>query len=201
MTGAPGRNPDWPAAPSGAFQECPAHTPRTRAGARRGCRRPPGMSGKYPPLVAISRREAVGGSLCNRPECLRPAGAQARGALSVLPAVVQARDEQLRRQSFAEFSSADNIRDTFKVMLGRWTMVARTYGAKVRESEGRPPWRAQYRPNHAQTRTRNQSVDRRHVEMDSYKGDIINDIAPTPEARAFPIPRVCCRPTRRPRPR
>jgi 3-deoxy-7-phosphoheptulonate synthase len=35
------------------------------------------------------------------------------------------------------------------------------------------------------------------VELPSYRGDIINDIAPsTPEAR-IPIRRACCRPTHR----
>jgi 3-deoxy-7-phosphoheptulonate synthase len=77
-------------------------------------------------------------------------------------------------ESFAEFS-ADNIRDTFKVML-QMAMVL-TYGAKVPVIKvGRVAGQFA-KPRSAPTEMVN------GVEMDSYKGDIINDIAPTPEAR------------------
>ena len=80
-------------------------------------------------------------------------------------------------ESFAEFS-ADNIRDTFKVML-QMAMVL-TYGAKVPVVKvGRMAGQFA-KPRSAPTEVIG------GVEMDSYKGDIINDIAPTPEAR---IPR------------
>ena len=77
-------------------------------------------------------------------------------------------------ESFAEFS-ADNIRDTFKVML-QMAMVL-TYGAKVPVVKvGRMAGQFA-KPRSAPTEVIG------GVEMDSYKGDIINDIAPTPEAR------------------
>ncbi|MBF9047135.1 3-deoxy-7-phosphoheptulonate synthase class II [Rhodobacterales bacterium LSUCC0031] len=77
-------------------------------------------------------------------------------------------------ESFAEFS-ADNIRDTFKVML-QMAMVL-TYGAKVPVIKvGRVAGQFA-KPRSAPTEMVN------GVEMDSYKGDIINDIAATPEAR------------------
>ncbi|KPQ15886.1 MAG: 3-deoxy-7-phosphoheptulonate synthase AroF [Rhodobacteraceae bacterium HLUCCO18] len=77
-------------------------------------------------------------------------------------------------ESFAEFS-ADTIRDTFKVML-QMAMVL-TYGAKVPVVKvGRMAGQFA-KPRSAAT----EMVE--GVEMPSYKGDIINDIAPTPEAR------------------
>jgi 3-deoxy-7-phosphoheptulonate synthase len=77
-------------------------------------------------------------------------------------------------ESFAEFS-ADTIRDTFKVML-QMAMVL-TYGAKVPVVKvGRMAGQFA-KPRSAPT----EMVD--GVEMPSYKGDIINDIAPTMEAR------------------
>lgn len=77
-------------------------------------------------------------------------------------------------ESFAEFS-ADNIRDTFKVML-QMAMVL-TYGAKVPVIKvGRVAGQFA-KPRSAPTEVIG------GVEMDSYKGDIINDISPTPEAR------------------
>ena len=77
-------------------------------------------------------------------------------------------------ESFAEFS-ADNIRDTFKVLL-QMAMVL-TYGAKVPVIKlGRVAGQFA-KPRSAPTEVIG------GVEMDSYKGDIINDIAPTPEAR------------------
>jgi 3-deoxy-7-phosphoheptulonate synthase len=77
-------------------------------------------------------------------------------------------------ESFAEFS-ADNIRDTFKVML-QMAMVL-TYGAKVPVIKvGRVAGQFA-KPRSAPTEIVG------GIEMDSYKGDIINDIAPTPAAR------------------
>ncbi len=77
-------------------------------------------------------------------------------------------------ESFAEFS-ADNIRDTFKVML-QMAMVL-TYGAKVPVIKvGRMAGQFA-KPRSAPTEVIN------GVEMDSYKGDIINDIEATPAAR------------------
>jgi 3-deoxy-7-phosphoheptulonate synthase len=78
-------------------------------------------------------------------------------------------------ESFAEFS-ADTIRDTFKVML-QMAMVL-TYGAKVPVVKvGRMAGQFA-KPRSAPMEVVN------GVEMPSYKGDIINDIAPTPEARS-----------------
>jgi 3-deoxy-7-phosphoheptulonate synthase len=77
-------------------------------------------------------------------------------------------------ESFAEFS-ADAIRDTFKVML-QMAMVL-TYGAKVPVVKvGRMAGQFA-KPRSAPTEMVN------GVEMPSYKGDIINDIAPTMAAR------------------
>jgi 3-deoxy-7-phosphoheptulonate synthase len=82
-------------------------------------------------------------------------------------------------ESFAEFS-ADTIRDTFKVML-QMAMVL-TYGAKVPVVKvGRMAGQFA-KPRSTPTEMVN------GVEMPSYKGDIINDIAPTLEART-PDPR------------
>ena len=82
-------------------------------------------------------------------------------------------------ESFAEFS-ADTIRDTFKVLL-QMAMVL-TYGAKVPVVKvGRMAGQFA-KPRSAPTEMVN------GVEMPSYKGDIINDIAPTLEART-PDPR------------
>jgi 3-deoxy-7-phosphoheptulonate synthase len=73
-------------------------------------------------------------------------------------------------ESFAEFS-ADTIRDTFKVML-QMAMVL-TYGAKVPVVKvGRMAGQFA-KPRSAPTEMVN------GVEMPSYKGDIINDIAPS----------------------
>ncbi len=77
-------------------------------------------------------------------------------------------------ESFAEFS-ADTIRDTFKVML-QMAMVL-TYGAKVPVVKvGRMAGQFA-KPRSAPTET----VD--GVELPSYRGDIINDLPFTPEAR------------------
>ena len=77
-------------------------------------------------------------------------------------------------ESFAEFS-ADNIRDTFRVMLQM--AVVLTYGAKVPVIKvGRMAGQFA-KPRSAPTEVIN------GVEMPSYKGDIINGFDPTPEAR------------------
>ena len=78
-------------------------------------------------------------------------------------------------ESFAEHS-ADNIRDTFKVML-QMAMVL-TYGAKVPVVKvGRMAGQFA-KPRSAPTETQN------GVELPSYRGDIINDLDFTPEARS-----------------
>ncbi|MEM8631584.1 MAG: 3-deoxy-7-phosphoheptulonate synthase class II [Pseudomonadota bacterium] len=77
-------------------------------------------------------------------------------------------------ESFAEFS-ADNIRDTFKVML-QMAMVL-TFGAKVPVVKvGRMAGQFA-KPRSAPVEVKD------GVELPSYRGDIINDIAFTPEAR------------------
>ena len=77
-------------------------------------------------------------------------------------------------ESFAEFS-ADNIRDTFRVMLQM--AVVLTYAAKVPVIKvGRMAGQFA-KPRSAPTEV----ID--GVELPSYKGDIINGFDPTPEAR------------------
>ncbi len=77
-------------------------------------------------------------------------------------------------EAFGEFS-ADNIRDTFKVMLQM--AVVLTYGAKMPVVKvGRMAGQFA-KPRSAPTEV----VE--GVELPSYRGDIINDIAFTPEAR------------------
>lgn len=77
-------------------------------------------------------------------------------------------------ESFAEFS-ADGIRDTFKVML-QMAMVL-TYGAKVPVVKvGRMAGQFA-KPRSAPTEVKD------GVELPSYRGDIINDLPFTPEAR------------------
>jgi len=77
-------------------------------------------------------------------------------------------------ESFAEFS-ADTIRDTFKVMLQM--AVVLTYGAKVPVVKvGRMAGQFA-KPRSAPTET----VD--GVELPSYRGDIVNELPFTPEAR------------------
>ncbi|RMD92445.1 MAG: 3-deoxy-7-phosphoheptulonate synthase class II [Alphaproteobacteria bacterium] len=77
-------------------------------------------------------------------------------------------------ESFAEFS-ADSIRDTFRVMLQM--AVVLTYGAKCPVVKvGRMAGQFA-KPRSAPT----EMVD--GVELPSYRGDIINDIAPTAQAR------------------
>ena len=78
-------------------------------------------------------------------------------------------------ESFAEFS-ADNIRDTFRVMLQM--AVVLTYAAKVPVIKvGRMAGQFA-KPRSAPTEV----ID--GVELPSYKGDIINGFDPTPEARS-----------------
>ncbi|MBT0956878.1 3-deoxy-7-phosphoheptulonate synthase class II [Alphaproteobacteria bacterium KMM 3653] len=77
-------------------------------------------------------------------------------------------------ESFAEFS-ADTIRDTFKVMLQM--AVVLTYGAKVPVVKvGRMAGQFA-KPRSAPTEVKD------GVELPSYRGDIINDLPFTPEAR------------------
>ncbi|ABD55360.1 class II 3-deoxy-7-phosphoheptulonate synthase [Jannaschia sp. CCS1] len=77
-------------------------------------------------------------------------------------------------ESFAEFS-ADNLRDTFKVMLQMATVL--TFGAKVPVVKiGRMAGQFA-KPRSAPTETVN------GVELPSYRGDIINELDFTPEAR------------------
>ena len=77
-------------------------------------------------------------------------------------------------ESFAEFN-ADMLRDTYKVMLQM--AVVLTYGAKVPVVKiGRVAGQFA-KPRSADTETIN------GVELPSYRGDIINDIEFTPEAR------------------
>ncbi len=77
-------------------------------------------------------------------------------------------------ESFADFS-ADGIRDTFKVML-QMAMVL-TYGAKVPVVKiGRMAGQFA-KPRSADTETKD------GVELPSYRGDIINELDFTPEAR------------------
>ena len=77
-------------------------------------------------------------------------------------------------ESFAEFS-ADNIRDTFRVMLQMavvLTFAARVPVVKVGRVAGQFA-----KPRSSPVEV----VD--GIELPSYRGDIINDITPTPEAR------------------
>ncbi|MEM6594426.1 MAG: 3-deoxy-7-phosphoheptulonate synthase class II [Pseudomonadota bacterium] len=77
-------------------------------------------------------------------------------------------------ESFADFS-ADGIRDTFKVML-QMAMVL-TYGAKVPVVKTGRMAGQFAKPRSAPTETKD------GVELPSYRGDIINELDFTPEAR------------------
>ena len=113
--------------------------------------------GKYPPLVFAGEARALKDKLA----------AVSRGEAFLLQGGDCA-------ESFEEFS-ADLIRDTYKVMLQM--AVVLTYGAKVPVVKiGRVAGQFA-KPRSADTET----VD--GVELPSYRGDIINDIAFTPEAR------------------
>ncbi len=112
---------------------------------------------KYPPLVFAGEARKLKAAL----------GAASRGEAFLLQGGDCA-------ESFGEFT-ADNIRDTFKVLL-QMAMVL-TYAAKVPVVKvGRMAGQFA-KPRSAPTET----VD--GVELPSYRGDIINDIAFTPEAR------------------
>ena len=112
---------------------------------------------KYPPLVFAGEARRLKTQL----------GAASRGEAFLLQGGDCA-------ESFEQFS-ADGIRDTFKVML-QMAMVL-TYGAKVPVIKvGRMAGQFA-KPRSAPTEV----VD--GVELPSYRGDIINDLAFTPEAR------------------
>ncbi len=112
---------------------------------------------KYPPLVFAGEARRL----------KRELGAASRGEAFLLQGGDCA-------ESFAEFG-ADNIRDTFKVML-QMAMVL-TYGAKVPVVKvGRMAGQFA-KPRSAPTETVN------GVELPSYRGDIINELAFTEAAR------------------
>lgn len=112
---------------------------------------------KYPPLVFAGEARKLKAAL----------GQAAQGKAFLLQGGDCA-------ESFAEFS-ADNIRDTFKVML-QMAMVL-TYGAKVPVVKvGRMAGQFA-KPRSAPTEVIN------GVELPSYRGDIINELPFTPEAR------------------
>ncbi|MEM9426141.1 MAG: 3-deoxy-7-phosphoheptulonate synthase class II [Pseudomonadota bacterium] len=116
---------------------------------------------KYPPLVFAGEARSLKERL----------GAASRGEAFLLQGGDCA-------ESFAEFS-ADNIRDTFKVML-QMAMVL-TYGAKVPVVKvGRMAGQFA-KPRSAPTEVKD------GVELPSYRGDIINELDFTPEAR-IPAP-------------
>ena len=112
---------------------------------------------KYPPLVFAGEARRLKAQL----------GAASRGEAFLLQGGDCA-------ESFEQFS-ADAIRDTFKVML-QMAMVL-TYGAKVPVIKvGRMAGQFA-KPRSAPTET----ID--GVELPSYRGDIINELAFTPESR------------------
>ena len=113
---------------------------------------------KYPPLVFAGEARSLKKKL----------GAASRGEAFLLQGGDCA-------ESFAEFA-ADNIRDTFKVML-QMAMVL-TYGAKVPVVKvGRMAGQFA-KPRSAATETVN------GVELPSYRGDIVNELDFTEAARA-----------------
>ncbi|MDA5556007.1 class II 3-deoxy-7-phosphoheptulonate synthase [Shimia sp. MMG029] len=115
----------------------------------------------YPPLVFAGEARRLKAQL----------GAASRGEAFLLQGGDCA-------ESFEQFS-ADGIRDTFKVML-QMAMVL-TYGAKVPVVKvGRMAGQFA-KPRSAPTETMD------GVELPSYRGDIINDLAFTPESR-IPAP-------------
>ncbi|MAC80742.1 MAG: 3-deoxy-7-phosphoheptulonate synthase class II [Rhodobacteraceae bacterium] len=112
---------------------------------------------KYPPLVFAGEARKLKAQL----------GKASRGEAFLLQGGDCA-------ESFEQFS-ADSIRDTFRVML-QMAMVL-TYGAKVPVIKvGRMAGQFA-KPRSAPTETVN------GVELPSYRGDIINDLAFTPESR------------------
>lgn len=117
---------------------------------------------KYPPLVFAGEARRLKAEL----------GKASRGEAFLLQGGDCA-------ESFSEFS-ADNIRDTFKVML-QMAMVL-TYGAKVPVIKvGRMAGQFA-KPRSAPTEVKE------GVELPSYRGDIVNELDFTPEARV-PDPR------------
>jgi 3-deoxy-7-phosphoheptulonate synthase len=113
--------------------------------------------GKYPPLVFAGEARRLKAELAKA----------ARGEAFLLQGGDCA-------ESFAEFS-ADTIRDTFKVLLQM--AVVLTYGAKVPVIKvGRMAGQFA-KPRSSDFETVN------GVELPSYRGDIINDLDGTPEAR------------------
>ncbi|MHA6345110.1 class II 3-deoxy-7-phosphoheptulonate synthase [Roseivivax sp. CAU 1761] len=117
---------------------------------------------KYPPLVFAGEARSL----------KRALGAAGRGEAFLLQGGDCA-------EAFDQFS-ADAIRDTFKVML-QMAMVL-TYGAKVPVVKvGRMAGQFA-KPRSAPTEVQN------GVELPSFRGDIINELAFTPEAR-IPDPR------------
>ena len=112
---------------------------------------------KYPPLVFAGEARSLKAKLA----------AASRGEAFLLQGGDCA-------ESFAEFS-ADTIRDTFKVLLQMAVML--TYGAKVPVVKvGRMAGQFA-KPRSSATETQS------GVELPSYRGDIINELAFTPEAR------------------
>ena len=112
---------------------------------------------QYPPLVFAGEARRLKKAL----------GAASRGEAFLLQGGDCA-------ESFAEFG-ADNIRDTFKVML-QMAMVL-TYGAKVPVVKvGRMAGQFA-KPRSAPTEVKGE------VELPSYRGDIVNELDFTPEAR------------------
>ena len=112
---------------------------------------------KYPPLVFAGEARTLRAQLAKA----------ARGEAFLLQGGDCA-------ESFAEFS-ADTIRDTFKVLLQM--SVVLTYGAKVPVVKvGRMAGQFA-KPRSSDTETKD------GVELPSYRGDIINKLAFTPEAR------------------
>ncbi len=127
----------------------------------------------YPDLAAV---QAVEANLAKMPPLVF--AGEARRLKAHLAAVSEGRAFMLQggdcAESFAEFS-ADNIRDTFKVMLQM--AIVLTWGAKVPVVKiGRMAGQFA-KPRSAATETA------AGIELPSYRGDIINGFEFTPEAR------------------
>ena len=127
----------------------------------------------YPDLAAV---QAVEANLAKMPPLVF--AGEARRLKAHLAAVSEGRAFMLQggdcAESFAEFS-ADNIRDTFKVMLQM--AIVLTWGAKVPVVKiGRMAGQFA-KPRSAATETT------AGIELPSYRGDIINGFEFTPEAR------------------
>ena len=131
---------------------------------------------QMPEYTEPSALSAAEGKLCSYPPLVF--AGEARRLRRALADVSEGKGFLLQggdcAESFAEFS-ADNIRDTFKVML-QMAMVL-TYGAKVPVVKiGRMAGQFA-KPRSAPTEVKN------GVELPSYRGDIINELDFTPEAR------------------